>query len=104
MGIETAADLANFVNSDEFGQAATYTAPAGDTTACTVHLIEGVKLQDQATGEWVDVEDVIWVRRSEVDAPARDGSFTIGSTVYRIGQVHDRDRNMVAVTVRKDQV
>jgi hypothetical protein len=103
VGIETATDISNFVNTDEFGQSATYTSPAGATVSCSVHLIEGLKLRDEATGEWLDVSDVIWVALSEVASPARDGYFTIGANVYRVNELGDRDRNMVSVLVRKDQ-
>lgn len=101
MAIETASDLANFVEADEFGQAATYTPPSGSAVSCTVHRIEGVNVIDGQSGEVIDTVDVLWFRRSEVDDPARDGTVLLGSTTYRIQQIHERDRNMVAVRVRQ---
>lgn len=106
MAVETAADLAIFFDTGDggWGEAATYTPPTGAAVACTVVVDRGVQLQDAETGEVIDGADVLYVRRSEVDDPLREGTFatTVAGETWRVNQVMGRDENVVKMHVRED--
>lgn len=89
-----------------WGIAATYTAPGGGAaTACTV--IRRQPDQDLGIGRTKMRGDVIEVRKSEIAAPAKDGTFTLTATAQVLTvneQPHhaedDHDRLVFLMAVR----
>lgn len=100
--METDADRDSIFATAELSQDGTYTPPTGAAVTVQVHVDEDyIEIRDERTGEVVDVADVIWFRRDQVSAPAREGTLTIGSTVWKLNQLHKRDVNVVAFEARK---
>ena len=85
MPVESAADLAVFFNAAEWAKAATYTPPGGGAGApCTVLIGSEDREVSFGTSHAFAEGDVLQVRRSEIAAPARGGTFLIGATTYAI--------------------
>jgi hypothetical protein len=98
MPIETPADRAVFFNPDEFGAAAVYAPPGGGPgTPCT--LLIGAQDREVGTlrGRAIMQGRLASVRKDEIAAPARGGTFTIvasGEILTVIGdpQTDEADR------------
>lgn len=101
MAVETSTDLAVFFNTADWGEAATYTAPGGGATSCTVILDHSVKLIDGETGELVGTGTTAAFLVSEIADPARDATVLVGATTYVVQEIADRDQNVVVCRVRK---
>jgi len=103
MAVETSTDLAVFFNTADWGEAATYTAPGGSATSCTVIPDYSVKLIDGDTGEIVGTGTTLAFLVSEIADPARDATVLITSTsvTWVVQEVADRDQNVVVCRVRK---
>lgn len=86
------------------GKAATYTPLSGPAVACTVLLdsedqqIEGLAGRPMLRG------NILEVRKAEIAAPAKGGTFTIDAVVYKIlddpRHVEDPERLVWTMTVR----
>lgn len=76
MAVESDADRAAFFNADEFGLAAVYTPPGGGAgVPCTILLDRTDGDAAHGDGRPVSGRVVLQVQRSEVAAPARNGTF-----------------------------
>lgn len=88
----------------EHGKGAIYSAPAGPAIPCTVIRNSADQSIDFGAGRPVSAGDLIEVRKSEVLAPKRGGTFTItiGGDVVRIAddpRSEDPDRLVWIMTV-----
>jgi hypothetical protein len=87
-----------------FGVAATYTPPDGGSSAgCAVILDTRDRELEFGRGSPVMQGQVLQVRRSELSAPAKGGTFAVGSaslTVLDDPRSDDPDRHVWRMTVR----
>jgi hypothetical protein len=87
-----------------FGVAATYTASGGGAqVACAVILDTRDRELEFGRGPAVMQGQILQVRRSELPAPAKGGTFAVGSatlTVLDDPRSDDPDRNVWRMTVR----
>ena len=87
-----------------FGLAANYRPPGGDSqVACTIILDSRDRELEFGRGSSVMRGRVLQVRRAEVPAPAKNGTFEIGSealTVLDDPRSDDPDRHLWRMTVR----
>lgn len=88
----------------EHGREALYTPPTGVAVACTVIRNSADQAIDFGSGRPVAAGDIIEVRKSEVLAPKRGGTFTmsVGGDVVRImddARSEDPDRLVWVMTV-----
>jgi hypothetical protein len=103
MAVETAADLAVFFNSDEFGLAATYTPPGGGAAIPCIVLRDAQDRQASGTlGRPIMRGTMISVRKAEIAAPAKGGTFVVdGESLVIQGdpETDDADRLIWVCTV-----
>ena len=81
MAMDLTDDFTTMHETQEFGETATYTAPAGSPVDCTV-IINTVA---EILGEHVEViqgDHTISILTDDVASPARDGTITIASGEY----------------------
>jgi hypothetical protein len=87
-----------------FGVAAAYTSPGGGSPVpCTVILDSRDRELEFGRGAPVIQGQVLQVRRSELPAPAKGGTFAVGSatlTVLDDPRSDDPDRHVWRMTVR----
>ena len=87
-----------------FGVAATYTPPGGGSTvACTVILDSRDRELEFGRGAAIMQGQALQVRRVELPAPAKGGTFAVGSatlTVLDDPRSDDPDRHVWRMTVR----
>lgn len=76
MAFESAADLAVFFDADGAGSAATYYAPGGASTDCTV-IVGGRGELAEFAGKPPREGTVLLVQAAEIAAPARGGRFVL---------------------------
>lgn len=89
MSVESAADRAAFFNTDEFAEAASYTAPGGSPVSCVVIVDrgQGRKAMQIGANEAVGPDRLIQVLAEAAGTdeapgvtPAREGLFTLSAT------------------------
>jgi hypothetical protein len=87
-----------------FGTAASYTPPGGGpTVGCTIILDARDRELEFGRGSAIMQGQVLQVRRSELPAPAKTGTFAVGSatlTVLDDPRSDDPDRHVWRMTVR----
>jgi len=100
---DMADDLGDIFTTDGEAVAATYTnVYAGSAAAsCTVIKHQGMLAQPSGLEGQVWAEGIkIEARRSEVDLPHKDDTFTIGATTYTVLGVSEYDDYIVICAVR----
>lgn len=102
MAVESASDRAVFFNVHEFGQAATYTPPAGVAIACVVLFSQADREIAFGNGRPIVEGATIAVAADQVAAPVKGGTFTIDGTAHKIlsdPTTDDADRSIWHCTV-----
>lgn len=93
-------DAGVFFNTDEFGQAATYTPRGGAAVSCTVVLERNVE-REGTDGIGVVNAFECSFQRSEVSSPIRNAAVVVDGTTYLLEERIDEDESHVVMTAKE---
>jgi len=84
MAVESAADRAVYLNTDEFGVAATYTVSGGSATTINGIFDDGYEELGEEFGDLESSSPIFTCKTTDVSAVAHGDDLVIGSTSYKI--------------------
>ena len=102
MGVESAADLASFFDTDDHGVAASYT-PSGGAPA-TVNGIFDREFTGVDPGSSVEVDSDqprFTCAEADVAGAARDDTLVVGGTTYRVAVVQPDGTGVVTLVLEE---